>query len=482
MANEAIRKRIGSIWEQDDNKRRENCKTLSELYEGAIRQHVEKRIKDEIKDQGQQREIGRRILEIDIVKRIVDKISKAYCQNPMRNLVGGNENDALMLEWYMKNINFDKIGQNIDKNFNNYKEALTQCIFHIKKQIPMVKLWEPSEYIVVTDDYQDETNPTIFVTYHGQSDQKEDLLFCTTDNEIWIQNIRGDLLTGEMNSIDNLDGINMYGKLPYIYAKKSNISVMPYPDESLISVATLFPMLCGDINYAIKYMSYAIIYGVNVKEEMIKRGPNAFFNLLPFDENSPNKPEVGVLKPDIDIKEVFDGIMMQLQLWLNSKGISASILGYNTSAISSGVAKMIDEADVSNMITQNQEVYRKFEKDIFDFIMHYGHDLWKVNNPAIPQGSFSADCYVDTIFPKVEVIKSRDEIIKEVSEELKIGLTSKKRAIKRLNPNMSEEEIEELIEEIAEEKIPETTQIEGVENGSGLAEDRNSDTKGDIED
>jgi hypothetical protein len=140
---------------------------------------------------------------------------------------------------------------------------------------------------------------------------------------------------------------------------------------------------------------------------------------------------------------------------------------------------MIDEADVSNMITQNQEIYRKFEKDMFDFIMHYGHDLWKINNPTMPQSTFSPGCYVETIFPKVEVIKSRDEIIKEVTEELKIGLTSKKRAIKRLNPNMSDDEIEELLEEISEEKTPDTDENMGVENGQGsLAEDRNSDTEG----
>ena len=478
MASEQLRKKIGSEWENDDNNRRDNCKTLSELYEGAIRKHVEARIKDEIKDAKERWEISRRILEIDIVKRIVDKLAKAYAQNPMRRISGGVENDQVMLDWYLQNINFDKIGQSIDKNYNNYKESLAQCLFHIKTQIPMVKLWEPSEYIVVSDDSQDESNPTVFVTYHGKNEQKEVMLFCTTDSEVWIQNVRGDLLQDAMNNIENLDGINMYGKLPYIYAKRSNIAVMPYPDESMISVATLFPMLCGDINYAIKYMSYAMIYGVNVKEEMIKRGPNAFFNLLPFDENSPNKPEVGVLKPDIDIKEVFDGIMMQLQLWLNSRGISASILGYNSSGISSGVSKMIDEADVSNMITQNQEIYRKFEKDMFDFIMHNGHDLWKINNPTMPQSTFSPGCYVETIFPKVEVIKSRDEIIKEVTEELKIGLTSKKRAIKRLNPNMSDEEIEELLEEISEEKTPDTDENMGVENGSGLAADRNSDPEG----
>jgi arsenate reductase-like glutaredoxin family protein len=487
MQDETIRKKIGKIWENDENHRRCNCKTLSELYEGAIRKHVEYRIKSEIKDKKEQEEIASRILEIEIVKRIVDKLAKAYKDNPVRRLCDATPIDEEMFEWYLENINFDELGRTIDKNYNNYKEALVQCIFHLKSQKPRVKIWEPSEYIAVTDDTQDISNATIFVTHFGKSEDNEEMLFCVTEEEVWIQNIRGDLLKNEMSDRGNVDGNNLYGRIPFVYANRSKTETMPYPDESMISVATLIPMLCGDINYAIKYMSYAIIYGINVKEEMVRRGPNAFFNLIPFDPESPNKPEVGVLKPDIDIQEVFNGIMQQLQLWLNSRGISASVLGYNSTNISSGLSKMIDEADVSAMISQNQEVYRNMERSIFDFIMHYGHNLWKMNNPEIPQGSFSPECYVEVNFPKVEVIKSRDEIIKEVKEELSIGLTSKKRAIKRLNPNMSDDEIEELLEEINEEKKPieEVNKVEeiipaenpaikdmeDIEYGSGLAED-----------
>lgn len=463
MATENLMKKIGEIWEHDPDDRRKNCKTLSELYEGQIRKHVEERIKNEIVDPKERAEIALRILEIDLVKRIVDKISKAYIDKPTRILVDGNENDQNMFDWYMQNINFDETGQITDKNFNNYKESLTKCFYHIEKNKPSIISYEPYSYIIVSDDEQVASNGNIAVFDYGKSQDKEDMLLCISDYDVWVQNKRGDRLLNEMNNIDNLDGINVYGKAPWFYIKKTNISTMPYPDESMISVATLIPMLCGDINYAIKYMSYAIVYGVNVKEEMIKRGPNAFFNLIPFDETSPNKPEVGVLKPDIDIKEVFDGIMMQLQLWLNSRGISASILGYNTGAISSGVSKMIDEADVTNMISHNQEIYSNYEKDMFDFIMHNAHDIWKNNNLSIPQSSFSPNCYVKTTFNKPQIIKTRDDIIKEVKEELGIGLTSKRRAIKRLNPNMSDDEIKLLIEEIAEEKEQKDEMIEDKE-------------------
>jgi hypothetical protein len=470
MATEALRKKIGQTWNDDPNERRKNCKALSDLYEGAVRKYVEERIKREIKDANERWEMSRRILEIDMVKRIVDKLSRAYMNNPIRRLMDGTPKDQEAFDWYLKNINFDEIGQTIDKNYNNYKESLVQCYFHELTAKPKLKLLEPSTYIAVSSDPQDDTNATVFVIYFGKDDKKQDMLLCVSEGEVWIQNTKGEILKGQMDNIGNVDGLNMYGAMPYIYAKKTKTDVMPYPDESMISIATLIPMLCGDINYAIKYMSYAIIYGVNVKQELIKRGPNAFFNLLPFDETSPNKPEVGVLKPDIDIKEVFDGIMMQLQLWLNARGISASIMGYNSSGLSSGISKMIDEADVSGIIQQNQEIYRKMEKDIFNFIFHHGHDIWRNNNPAMPQYSFSPNCYVDVIFPQVEVIKTREDIIREVKEELGLRLISKKMAVKRLNPNMTDEELDEHMEEIKEDNTDNSEQPDMNETAEGEAD------------
>jgi hypothetical protein len=448
MASEKIRQKIGKIWEGDDNGRRLSNKTLSDLFEGKIREHVKIRINKEIQDRHEQWEMSNRILEIDIVKRIVKKLARSYRENPIRTLVEGSESDKQMFDWYMQNTNLKDVFYSMDKNYNNFKESLVQCFFHIKSALPYFKVWSPDQYIAVSDDNQDEANATIFATFYGKDEKNQTILLCVSDTETWLQDVKGDIQVNPANEY----GINEYGANPFIYAKNTSSDVMPYPDDSMISVATLIPMLCGDINYAIKYMSYGILYGINIKDDLIRRGPNAFWNLMPFDENSPIPPSIGTLKPDIDIKDVFDGIMMQLQLWLNARGISASIFGYGTSSIQSGVSKMIDEADVSAIIEENQQKYIEMEKELFDFVFHYGHDQWKGNNPEIPQGSFSPDCYVETIFPKPDVIKTRQEVIAEVKEELNSGLLPKKRAIKRLNPNFSDDEIDALLEEIKAEQ------------------------------
>lgn len=447
MASEAIRKKIGDTWEKDPNNRRSNNKVLSDLFESKIAGYVESRIKKEIEDTHERKEMAARILEIDIVKRIVTKIADAYSKTPTRKVVGGNDKDQQMLDWYLNNTNIKDLFASTDRNYVNFKEALVKCLFHKRTNLPYFKVMMPFDYIAVSDDEQDETNATIFASYWGKIEGNQVLLLCVSDDETWIQDLKGDIYPNEANP----DNLNLYGKNPNIYIKNTKVDVMPFPDDSMISVATLIPMLCGDINYAIKYMSYGIVYGINIKEDLIRRGPNAFWNLLPFDENAGIQPTVGTLKPDIDIKDVFDGIMMQLQLWLNARGISTSIFGYNTSSIASGISKMIDEADVTKVIKANQVVYAEMEKQLFDFIMHYGHDVWKMNNPSIPQTSFSPAASVETIFHEPDVIKTRQELLAEIKAEIDAGLMSKKMAAKKLYPNMSDDEIDLLLVEIKEE-------------------------------
>lgn len=448
MADLETRKAIGKSWENDENDRRESNKILSDLYEGCICKYVKLRIKHEIIDRDEQKEMAARILEVNITRRVVSKISKAYKDEPIRRIVDGNDKDNEMIDWYLNNTNIKKVFQNIDKSFNNYKESLVRCLFHTGSQLPYFKVLEPYEYIVYSTDMQDRTVPTIIAIGYGVSDTKEQLLLCISKDEIWLQNLKGDLYPIPENN----DGYNLYSEMPFVYLKNTESMLMPYPDESLISVSTLIPMLCGDINYAIKYMSYGIVWGANIKEDLIRRGPNAFWNLLPFDENSTVTPQVGTLKPDVDIGQVFDGIMKQLQFWLNARGLTASTLGVGSGDVASGISKMIDEADVSALVEENQKRYSDMEKNLFNFIMHFGHDVWKVNNPAIPQDSFSPACFVETTFPKVEPLKARKEVIDELTGEIDKGLISVKKAIKRLNPNMLDEDIDSLVVEIDEDK------------------------------
>lgn len=450
MAKTEQSTKIAKTWTNDDNHRRKINNNLYELYEGAIRKHAMKRINKEFTDPKNQSELSHRILEVDLVKRIVNKLSKAYSKSPNRKIIG-MESDQELYDWYVETMDLNNAMKRADKAFNNYKEFLIYPYFSERLQLPSLKIIDPFKYIAVSEDKDDDSVATTYAVLAGVLPNGKEKLYCADNERFWVQDSDGEILTDELDKLGNSDGVNIYGKVPYIYGKNSTASVMPYPDESMEGIATLIPLLCADINFSVKYMAFSIVYGINMKAETFNRSPAAFISLVKEDINDETKPELGQLKPEIDIAQVFDSIMNQLDLWLNMRGITGSIV--KSKDISSGISKMIDEADVTDQISNNQVEYIKAEKQIFEFIK-VAHDIWKEQNIEIPRGSFSADCELLIEFERSEPIRSRSDIVKEVAEEKAAGLTSTKRAVKRINPNLPDEEIDEILEEIAEDKAP----------------------------
>lgn len=442
--------KIAKAWTNDENCRRKVNKNLYELYEGAIRKHAIARINKEFKDPKNQSELSHRILEVDLVKRIVNKLSKAYSKSPNRKIIG-TPADQELYDWYVETMDLNSAMKRADKAFNNYKEFLIYPYFSERAQLPALKVIDPFKYIAISEDRDDDSVATTYAVLAGILENGKEKLYCADNVRFWVQDSDGEILTEELAKLNNLDGVNIYEEVPYIYGKNATATVMPYPDESMEGIATLIPLLCADINFAVKYMAFSIVYGINMKAETFNRSPAAFISLVKEDINDETKPELGQLKPEIDISEVFESIMNQLDLWLNMRGITGSIV--KTRDIASGISKMIDEADVTDQISNNQVEYIKAEKKIFRFIKN-AHEVWKLQNSEIPKESFSPDSELLIEFDRIEPIRSRSDIVKEVAEEKAAGLTSTKRAVKRINPNLPDEEIDEILEEIAEEKAP----------------------------
>jgi len=70
---------------------------------------------------------------------------------------------------------------------------------------------------------------------------------------------------------------------------------------------------------------------------------------------------------------------------------------------------------------------------------------------------FTPSAYVNTDFSEQIPMVSRGDIVEDLQKEMNAGFISKRRAIKRLNPQMTDNEIEELLAEINGESIIEVT-------------------------
>jgi hypothetical protein len=84
-------------------------------------------------------------------------------------------------------------------------------------------------------------------------------------------------------------------------------------------------------------------------------------------------------------------------------------------------------------------------------------------------GSFSPNLKVKTTFAVQLPMQSRGQVVTDLKNEVSAGFISRQRAIKRLNPELSEGEIQELISEIDTELNGDAS-TESIDTDSGGSE------------
>lgn len=430
---------------------------LFNIYEGDLLRYLVKALEQQLSPQSF--EIAKkRIAPVNILVRLIDKLSKIYQQNPVRRVVDGTENDAELLQWYENNMRMNSTMNNANEFFNLFKTTLIQPYVHNGK--PKLRSISSDKFIVYSDDSIDPNNPTTVITFHtGKSlDGKTSVpvFYAYTDDEFMIfdseENIRYDLMG------DN-EGINPYGKIPFVYVNRSKNLLIPKIDEDVMKMVVLLPVMLSDLNFGVMMQAFSIIYGIDIDDKGIKLSPNAFWNFK-SDPETDKQPQLGILKPQMDIKDTLELIQSEISLWLQTKGIKSSSIGKLTSEnFASGISKMMDELDTSEEREKQVNYFKDAEYDFWELITDYLHPEWMRQGLLIDQNlSFSGSATIKTDFAQQLPILNRGDIVRDLDAEVKAGFISRRRAIKKLNPRMSDTEIDQLILEIDSENSTETIQ------------------------
>jgi hypothetical protein len=269
--------------------------------------------------------------------------------------------------------------------------------------------------------------------------------FQITDSE---EKIRYDL----MALYNNPEGLNPIGRLPFVYVNASDHKLCPIIETDTLAIVKLLPIMLSDLNLAAMFQSFSIIYGIDLNDENIQFAPNAFWRLK-SDMTSDKKPEIGQIKPQVDFDQVLKLIESELSMWLGTKGIRAGAVGQlSPENFASGISKVIDEMDTFEAREKQVTEFKKAEAEFWDLLLNYMHPSWaesgQINNPA--RATPTAE--VITNFVKQLPQQSRGQIVRDVKEEYAAGFISRKRALRALNPEMSDDQVEQLMIEIDEER------------------------------
>ena len=451
LEQKPLSSRIGEFVDkiQDYDRFYDHNEEILDIYEGNLLPYVEK-LMCETLDARYFELIKHRVLPINFIQKVVDKLSKSYAESPQRKC-----DDQDFVDEYINRIDLDEKGMLAEEysHLNRgyaYKPKLTNAG---KIKLDVIAM---DKFLVIADDPSDKSMPTVFIEFLGKTERmkivknKEEIVavdhfIAYSDTEIVAFDSEGDKID-ELTA--SLGDINPIGVIPFVYGNRSVSNIMPKQDTDFLKLAKILPLMLSDINGAIMFQCFTLIYGIDVEFNDAKMSPNAIWDLK-SNAKADKSAQIGTLQPTVDSDKALTFFKNILAMWLDSKGIDAgSIMQLDSQAVASGLSKAMDELDTTEARKKSIQKLAKEEKALFTL-------LAKLNNYWL-----TLDLAKDLGLRKVDVEKIEDTIEVEFKEPmakldytseitnsvtmLKEGLSYREKEVKRLHPFISEEEINQV--------------------------------------
>lgn len=435
---------------------------LLEIFEGSLQKYVEESLAAEL-GAGAVKQVKHRIAPINIMPKILKKLSAVYGYGITR-LANGNDIDQENVSYYENELALDSVMNLANKYLNLFRYCAIEP--YINKGKPSIRVLPPTSFTVWTDNKVNPLEPTVFVKYIGKVEDtlprtttegvsnsrpdnivdEIDIFHMYTDEEFLVVDgkghVRGDMM-GE-NA-----GINHYGRIPFVYMNVSKNLLIPLPNSDFFQMTVLTPKLLSDLNFATKFQSHAIMYTIDIESGKLDGNPNAMWELK-SEEGEGKNPSVGTIKPEVDVDKVLSLIKDTLGLWFDSLGMKSSgINGITAESAQSGIAKAIDNSDITEVREEQIPMMKKYELELWDLI-GVQHEVWGSELEELKPFSTAFDPSLQYGEPEPFVdTKTQTETAKI---KLDAGLTSFRRAVAEANPSLNAEEVQELMDEIEQEK------------------------------
>lgn len=449
-----------------------------EIYSGNQRKHVKKELQRLFPETHE----SMRVSNINILKKVVDKISRVYKTPPLRTLGGDNPNNETLAEVYEK---FDKQYAQMDKSFNRHKNTLVwvQNDLIEKTKFRLLILNPYSFDLVINPDnfmveavilsYPDDTVTSMngnldkskvrisdginqFIA-EGQEDSAprfKTYSMWTPTQHVKIRQkkeIDNKVLTTEITYIEdplNPNGDNPLGMLPFRWLT-TDPDVPEFPIASPLPFESVnINILESDIITASALQGFGILLTTaeqGSKTNVIHQGFNIAMHLdQPSDPDAP-RTTAEYLNPSPDLGGMRDVVNTYAEAVISDHGLMNFSLAGSGDKFASGLDRALSMADVTEVREMNQADYMEVETDVFEIIKKYD----EINATKL----FDKDDKLQVLYSKPKILTSEKETLELIEKKLDRGLLKKVKAFMLLNPSMSEEEAEEELEEIKEEKI-----------------------------
>lgn len=440
---------------------------LFDIYEGNLKPYVDKILKETL-SHNYYTKIRNRIYPINILKRLIDKLSRAYSEAPKREATS----DEDILEFYVKCFQFNKRMNMADEFSNLFKGyALEPVVLNGKPQLRVLPF---DRFLVYNNDIMDPTKMTHFLKFIGKKKNNKgkviDVWFVYTKDEFMAMDSEGHILREYM--LEN-EGVNPYGFIPFYYSAKSEHNLLPIQDTDTLELAKLLPVQLTDLAGAIMFQCFSIVYGVDVDSENMVMSPNAFWSFK-SDLKSDKTPQIGTIKPQADIDKVMGFIKDTFATWLETRGIRVGAMGSTDGAnLSSGISKIIDEMDTFESVKRAIDSF-KFDEYVFWQLLKDMHNKWIEFGELRNIKRLPENWEVFTEFDKPSPMMHRSVQIEDTIKLIDNEIISRDTGRRNLYPDWTDEDFEKE-KELIEQQEDSSDSIVGGFNG--VATDQVTDSQ-----
>lgn len=457
LLDNQCRKDISEFIKRNQDRIDYNTRIYS-ILEGDIKTPLEEKLRDDLPAKSFFN-AQHRMSPINYFRKVIDKLTTIYQTGVVRTVVDGTDSDDQLLRWYEDILELNP-KLNITNEFHNAFEysllfiTLSDPEPITGNQRPFVRTIPNHEFLVMNRSNVDPTSPDIIIVFMGiktfPDGTRSPVFFVYTDTEFVIIDGNGDILQDEM-VIREQDGTNPFGVTPFAYTNTSQNQAMPLIQTDNLDLALLVPTLLTDLNYASKFQSFSMYVAKDLADGDIDIAPEAILHLKSDPQGE--DPDFSVIKATVDYADVLNLSSSQISLWLSSKGIRPGTIGQtDADSFSSGISKLIDESDTFENRKKQIEIFEFFERIMWAKITKVFHPAWSSAGLIENRTQFSSNASIITKFPEPKPMQTRMETIQELIIMVDNDLETRFNAIRALNPDMSDEQIEEKMTEIDAER------------------------------
>lgn len=433
----AILKVLKSIGSDEENKRRASEIYNQEIFEGALCERVQEKLKEMFPKTWQ----AYNVADYNLEKKIVEKKSKSYVRPPVRKLNKADETDKY--NEILGKFSFNDAMKLMDRLKNQH----LYCALGIIRNRVITEAGEP------IDDFTFwALAPHEFCVYRDENDEIAAWAIPTGKDDkysywtLWSKESHLKLKTKDYKSFEivpipgNDLMVNPYGVIPFIYVPMDMTGKYPRTSSlprQTVEVNTNLSIYLSSGNMQIGQL--VLKYAEDKPISHIVSGLMTAIKLPQPKSPTAPKTEASYISPTPNLEGHKDSILTFMQLILDEHGINSNSVIRQGENFTSGFDRLLASADVQDIIEDNQDMYTRVENAAYKIIKAM-HDRDK-------SFIFTSD-ELKVTFSRPKILISDSEKLENLRKKKDLGLWEEWELVVDADPNLTEQEAKDKVERL----------------------------------